>query len=81
MCKNEVHAQALIIENIFILNCKKKINSSCLTFIQVFSSLGDDMIKSAFEGYNVCVFAYGQTGSGKTHTMMGSQVSRVFYTS
>ncbi|RUS86561.1 hypothetical protein EGW08_005700 [Elysia chlorotica] len=40
---------------------------------KVFSSLGDDMIKSAFEGYNVCVFAYGQTGSGKTHTMMGSQ--------
>ena len=46
-----------------------------LCCVQVFSSLGEDMIKSAFEGYNVCVFAYGQTGSGKTHTMMGSQVS------
>ncbi|GFN97153.1 kinesin-like protein kif16b [Plakobranchus ocellatus] len=40
---------------------------------KVFASLGGDVIKSAFEGYNVCVFAYGQTGSGKTHTMMGSQ--------
>ncbi|XP_053613367.1 kinesin-like protein Klp98A isoform X2 [Plodia interpunctella] len=40
---------------------------------QVFSDLGVDVIDSAFEGYNACVFAYGQTGSGKTFTMMGSQ--------
>ncbi|XP_077297950.1 kinesin-like protein 98A [Arctopsyche grandis] len=39
---------------------------------QVFSDLGIDVIDSAFEGYNACVFAYGQTGSGKTFTMMGS---------
>ncbi|XP_047994058.1 kinesin-like protein Klp98A [Leguminivora glycinivorella] len=39
---------------------------------QVFSDLGLDVIDSAFEGYNACVFAYGQTGSGKTFTMMGS---------
>ncbi|XP_045537990.1 kinesin-like protein Klp98A [Papilio machaon] len=39
---------------------------------QVFSDLGVDVIDSAFEGYNACVFAYGQTGSGKTFTMMGS---------
>jgi hypothetical protein len=37
--------------------------------------LGLDVIDSAFEGYNACVFAYGQTGSGKTFTMMGSPVN------
>eukprot|EP00118_Oscarella_pearsei_P004579 m.19835 g.19835 ORF g.19835 m.19835 type:complete len:994 (+) comp27912_c0_seq2:104-3085(+) len=39
----------------------------------VFSDLGQDVLKNAFEGYNTCVFAYGQTGSGKTYTMMGNQ--------
>ncbi|CAF4866814.1 unnamed protein product [Pieris macdunnoughi] len=43
---------------------------------QVFSDLGLDVIDSAFEGYNACVFAYGQTGSGKTFTMMGSPDSQ-----
>uniref|UniRef100_A0A452FI70 Kinesin-like protein KIF16B n=1 Tax=Capra hircus TaxID=9925 RepID=A0A452FI70_CAPHI len=37
----------------------------------VFRTLGTDVVKSAFEGYNACVFAYGQTGSGKSYTMMG----------
>ena len=41
---------------------------------QVFKSLGTDVVKSAFEGYNACVFAYGQTGSGKSYTMMGDSV-------
>ncbi|XP_053236552.1 kinesin-like protein KIF16B isoform X2 [Podarcis raffonei] len=38
----------------------------------VFKNLGSDVLKSAFEGYNACIFAYGQTGSGKSYTMMGN---------
>ncbi|XP_014781484.1 kinesin-like protein KIF16B isoform X1 [Octopus bimaculoides] len=39
----------------------------------VFQSLGLDVVRSAYDGYNACVFAYGQTGSGKSYTMMGNQ--------
>lgn len=45
---------------------------------QVYRDLGTDVIESAFEGYNACVFAYGQTGSGKTFTMMGTPVSNLY---
>ncbi|XP_015767557.1 PREDICTED: kinesin-like protein KIF16B [Acropora digitifera] len=38
---------------------------------QVFEDLGTDVIQSAFEGYNACIFAYGQTGAGKSYSMMG----------
>ncbi|XP_061173499.1 kinesin-like protein KIF16B [Saccostrea echinata] len=39
---------------------------------QVFKCLGVDVVTSAYDGYNACVFAYGQTGSGKSYTMMGN---------
>ncbi|KAL4238780.1 Kinesin-like protein kif16b [Mactra antiquata] len=38
---------------------------------RVYKCLGVDVVDSAYDGYNACVFAYGQTGSGKTYTMMG----------
>ena len=38
----------------------------------VYKLLGQQLLGSALEGYNVTMFAYGQTGSGKTFSMLGS---------
>ncbi|ETE73225.1 Kinesin-like protein KIF16B, partial [Ophiophagus hannah] len=47
-------------------------NNQATRGLTVFNNLGIDVLQSAFEGYNACIFAYGQTGSGKSYTMMGN---------
>ncbi|KAL6610176.1 hypothetical protein ACP70R_040145 [Stipagrostis hirtigluma subsp. patula] len=43
--------------------------------VDVFSETAP-VVRSAMDGFNVCIFAYGQTGTGKTFTMEGHPENR-----
>jgi kinesin family protein 1 len=38
---------------------------------RVWGAVGEDILNSAWEGFNSSLFAYGQTGSGKSYSVMG----------
>lgn len=40
--------------------------------MQVFETIGREVIASVARGSSACVLAYGQSATGKTHTMMGT---------
>uniref|UniRef100_A0A1I7ZW38 Kinesin motor domain-containing protein n=1 Tax=Steinernema glaseri TaxID=37863 RepID=A0A1I7ZW38_9BILA len=45
---------------------------ACTTQTEVFDIVGQPLLDSFLEGYNVCLMAYGHTCSGKTHSMSGT---------
>ncbi|XP_048235976.1 LOW QUALITY PROTEIN: kinesin-like protein KIN-14U [Ricinus communis] len=48
-----------------------KVFNQAATQEDVFTDV-EPILRSALDGYNVCIFAYGQTGTGKTFTMDGT---------
>ena len=45
--------------------------------LEVFESIGKQVVEDALRGFNGTVFAYGPTGSGKTFTMVGKSLWEV----
>ncbi|CAH1183715.1 unnamed protein product [Phaedon cochleariae] len=54
-----------------------ELNPKYATQEDIFRTLGDPLLDSAFRGYNACLFAYGQTGSGKSYSMMGKNMCEI----
>lgn len=68
--KNNIHANSTSTQN---FNFKfDKIFNTKDNNTDVFNEVGQ-LVQSALDGYNVCIFAYGQTGSGKTYTMLNPE--------
>eukprot|EP00466_Bigelowiella_natans_P002858 jgi/Bigna1/70298/fgenesh1_pg.11_\ len=44
-----------------------------VTQTNLFTTIGESLLKDAWEGYNVCLFAYGQSGAGKSFSMTGAK--------
>lgn len=42
--------------------------------MQVFETIGREVVASVIRGSSACVLAYGQSATGKTHTMMGTDM-------
>ena len=51
-------------------------NDKYATQRMVFDDIGQDVLNSAFDGYNSTLFAYGQTGAGKSFSMVGYGVNK-----
>ena len=56
----------------YIFNTTDPTSSEFADQEDVFKTLGIDILRNAWEGYNACLFAYGQTGAGKSWSITGS---------
>jgi len=53
-----------------------KLSDKYATQEMVYKDLGQDVLTSAYDGYNSTLFAYGQTGAGKSFSMVGYGVNK-----